>query len=125
MLKNMKTIYENQVKSIGALANSFLEEKMFILFGNEAPQDLKDFCYNIDVVEANGEIQAGQKLYINNEEFKITSVGNLVNRNLITLGHITLRFDGSATPELPGTMYLESKDIPEIELGTTLRIVSE
>jgi glucitol/sorbitol PTS system EIIA component len=125
MPNNMKTIYENKVKSIGSLADTFLEEKMLILFGTEAPQDLKDFCYNIDVVDADGEIQKGQNLYINDIKFEITSVGNLVQRNLTTLGHITLRFDGSATPELPGTLYLENKDLPSIELGMELKIVSK
>ncbi len=119
----MKTIYENQIKSIGSLANSFLEEKMFILFGNEAPQELKDYCFNIDVLNVNGEIQAGQVLYINDEPFEITSVGDVVQRNLTTLGHITLRFDGTISPELPGTLYLENKEIPPIELGTELKIV--
>ncbi|MCM3729199.1 PTS glucitol/sorbitol transporter subunit IIA [Neobacillus cucumis] len=121
----MKTIYENKVKNIGPFANTFLEEKMFILFGNEAPQDLKDFCYNIDVVNADEEIKAGQMLYINNQKFEITAVGDVVQRNLTTLGHITLRFDGSKTPELPGTLYLENKEIHSIELGTQLKIVSE
>jgi PTS system glucitol/sorbitol-specific IIA component len=121
----MKTIYENKIKSVGPLANSFLKENMFILFGDEAPKDLKDFCYHIEVVGADGEIKAGQKLYINDEGFEITSVGDLVQRNLTTLGHITLRFDGSVTPELPGTLYLENKKIPEIEQGTLIKIVSE
>ena len=121
----MKTIYENKVKSVGIEAKSFLEEKMFILFGDGAPQELKDFCYNIDVVDATEEIKAGQKLYINNDSFEITSVGDVVQRNLTTLGHITLRFDGSTSPELPGTLYLENKDLPSIDLGTELKIVSE
>jgi len=121
----MKIIYENKIKSIGTLADSFLEEKMIILFGNEAPQELKDFCYNIDVVEVTEEIKPGQKFYINNDSFEITSVGDIVQRNLSTLGHITLRFDGSTSPELPGTLYLENKEIPSIDLGTELKIVSE
>jgi glucitol/sorbitol PTS system EIIA component len=121
----MKTIYENKVKNIGPMASTFLEEKMFILFGTEAPQDLKDFCYNIEVVDADGEIKEGQKLVIHNEEFEITAVGNLVQRNLTTLGHITLRFDGTTTPELPGTLYLENKNIPSIDLGTEFKIISE
>jgi len=125
MPKNMKIIYENKIKSIGTLADSFLEEKMIILFGNEAPQELKDFCYNIDVVEVTEEIKPGQKFYINNDSFEITSVGDIVQRNLSTLGHITLRFDGSTSPELPGTLYLENKEIPSIDLGTELKIVSE
>ncbi|MFT8319841.1 MAG: PTS glucitol/sorbitol transporter subunit IIA [Bacillus sp. (in: firmicutes)] len=121
----MKTIYENKVQSIGAFANSFLEEKMIILFGNEAPQDLRDFCYNIQVVHVDGEIKPGQKLYINSDKFEITSVGDVVQRNLTTLGHISIRFDGSTIPELPGTLYLENKDVPTIELGTELKIVNE
>lgn len=125
MPTDMIIIYENKIKSIGTLANSFLEEKMLILFGNGAPQDLKDFCYNIDVIGTNGKIQAGQKLYINDEKFEITSVGDVVERNLTSLGHITLRFDGSTTPELPGTLYLENKEVPLIELGTEIKIVNE
>lgn len=121
----MKTIYKNEIKSIGSMASTFLEEKMLILFGDQAPQDLKDFCFNIDVLNAYEEIKSGQKLYIGNQKFEITSVGNVVQRNLTTLGHITLRFDGSTTPGLPGTLYLEDKDIPFIELGTELKIVSE
>lgn len=121
----MKTIYKNKIKSIGDLADSFLGEKMFILFGDGAPQELKDFCYNIEVVEADEEIKAGQKLYINNKSFEITSVGDVVQRNLTSLGHITLRFDGATFPELPGTLYLENKEIPSIDLGTELKIVSE
>ncbi|MBT2690970.1 PTS glucitol/sorbitol transporter subunit IIA [Bacillus sp. ISL-47] len=121
----MKKIYENKIKNVGPFANTFLEEKMFILFGNEAPQDLKDFCYNIDVVNADGEIKEGQKLLINDDAFEITAVGNLVQRNLTTLGHITLRFDGMTDAELPGTLYLENKEIPPIDLNTELKIVSE
>ncbi|NMD68738.1 PTS glucitol/sorbitol transporter subunit IIA [Bacillus sp. DNRA2] len=119
----MKTIYENKIKSIGPMADSFLEEKMFILFGNDAPQDLKDYCYNIEVVGVDGEIEAGQKLLIDDQEFAITSVGGLVQKNLSSLGHITLRFDGSTSPELPGTLYLENKEIPELGLGTELKII--
>ncbi|AGK52383.1 PTS system glucitol/sorbitol-specific transporter subunit IIA [Bacillus sp. 1NLA3E] len=62
---------------------------------------------------------------IDNEKFDITPVGDLVQRNLTTLGHITVRFDGSTKPELPGTLYLEDKEIPSIDLGTVLKIVSE
>ncbi|WP_026314663.1 PTS glucitol/sorbitol transporter subunit IIA [Heyndrickxia acidiproducens] len=120
----MKTIYENKVKGKGSLAENFLDEKMIILFGNEAPQELKDFCYSIDLVEPKDDIKPGQVFYINGEEFEITSVGDLVQRNLSTLGHITLRFDGSTTPELPGTLYLEDKEVPKIDLGTKLKIIS-
>ncbi|MEM5596174.1 PTS glucitol/sorbitol transporter subunit IIA [Niallia circulans] len=41
------------------------------------------------------------------------------------MGHITLRFNGATTPELPGTLYIEDKDMPVLEIGTKIRIVSE
>ncbi len=121
----MKTIYKNKVKKIGTLANSFLENKMIILFGKEAPQDLKDFCYVIDMVNIEDKIKAGQKLYIDNKIFEITSVGDIVQHNLETLGHITLRFDGSAIPKLPGTLHLENKEVPDISVNTVFKIVTE
>ncbi|GKU81785.1 PTS glucitol/sorbitol transporter subunit IIA [Niallia sp. NCCP-28] len=121
----MKTIYENKIQSIGDFADTFLEEKMVILFGDGAPQDLKDFCYNIDVVETDGEIEEGQYLLINGDQYKITSVGDVVQRNLTTLGHITIKFDGSTTAELPGTLYVEDKILPKFDLGTELKIINE
>jgi glucitol/sorbitol PTS system EIIA component len=125
MPDKMKTIYENTINSIGPLATTFLEEKMIILFGEGAPKELAEFCYGIEVVGVEDSIKPGQKLIINDESFEITSVGDIVEQNLTSMGHITLRFDGSINAELPGTLYMEDKDLPIFEIGTKLRIVSE
>lgn len=125
MPNKMKTIYENTINSIGPLATSFLEEKMIILFGEGAPKELAEFCYGIEVVGVEDRIKPGQKLMINDESFEITSVGDIVEQNLTSMGHITLRFDGATNPELPGTLYMENKDLPAFEIGTKLKIVSE
>ncbi|MEK4746442.1 PTS glucitol/sorbitol transporter subunit IIA [Niallia sp. FSL W8-0177] len=121
----MKTIYENTINSIGSLATSFVEEKMIILFGEGAPKELAEFCYGIEVVGVKDRIKTGQKVMINNESYEITSVGEIVEQNLTSMGHITLRFNGATTPELPGTLYIEDKDMPVLEIGTKIRIVSE
>ena len=125
MPDKMKTIYETTINSIGPLATTFLEEKMIILFGDGAPQELAEFCYGIPVVDVKESIKPGQKLVINDESFEITSVGEIVERNLTSIGHITIRFDGSTNPELPGTLYIEDKDLPAFDIGTKLKIVSE
>ncbi|MBU7216643.1 hypothetical protein BUZ08_02510 [Staphylococcus gallinarum] len=39
------------------------------------------------------------------------------------LGHITLKFDGSHEAEQSGTLYLEEAEVPNIEIGTELKIV--
>ncbi|BDG46047.1 MULTISPECIES: PTS glucitol/sorbitol transporter subunit IIA [Parageobacillus] len=121
----MRTIYENTIKSVGPMAEEFLSEKMLILFGDRAPDELKNYCFVIDVVEVTEEIQTGDVLYMDNEKFVITSVGDVVCQNLGRLGHITLKFDGSTTPQLPGTLHLEQKELPKIGVGTKLKIMKE
>ena len=50
-------IYENTVKSKGSLVGEF-GDGMFILFGDNAPDMLKDYCYGVDVVPTNATIEA-------------------------------------------------------------------
>lgn len=115
-------IYKTEIKSIGKLAKEFLQEKMLILFGNEAPDGLKDYCFGIDVKSVQDKIQTGQYLSIDGSKFKITAVGRLVQKNLADLGHITMKFDGSTKADLAGTLYLEDKPIPDIVIGTQIAI---
>ncbi|GEB77430.1 PTS glucitol/sorbitol transporter subunit IIA [Sporolactobacillus inulinus] len=115
-------IYRTQIKSIGKSAKDFLQEKMLVLFGDEAPAGLKDYCFAIKVTPIQGEIQVGQHVAIDKDRFKITAVGNLVQKNLVDLGHITMRFDGSTTADLAGTLYLEAKPIPNLSVGSIIKI---
>ena len=78
----MAVIYNNKVKSKGALVDSFEGESMFILFGDNAPDTLKDFCYGIDVKNATEEIKPGQFVVIDGAKFKITALGDIAQRNL-------------------------------------------
>ena len=69
-------IYENTVKSKGSLVGEF-GDGMFILFGDNAPDMLKDYCYGIDVVPTNTTIEVGQTLKVDGEEFEILGVGDV------------------------------------------------
>ena len=51
----MKVIYENKVKGLGAFVDAFESERMFILFGDNAPPELKDYTYHVSVNPINGE----------------------------------------------------------------------
>ena len=53
----MRTIYENTVKGVGDLASAFAEEKTIILFGDSAPDTLKDYCYSIDVTKGGQRVR--------------------------------------------------------------------
>ncbi|MDT0163925.1 MULTISPECIES: PTS glucitol/sorbitol transporter subunit IIA [Bacillus] len=120
----MTTKFETKINSIGPSVTEFFGEKMFILFGDNAPAELAEYCLLIDVKGVEGEIAAGDTLQIGSNEYKVTSVGDAVKQNLSSLGHITLKFDGSQTPELPGTLYLEDSEIQEVNAGDIIRIYS-
>ncbi|MBD1379511.1 PTS glucitol/sorbitol transporter subunit IIA [Metabacillus arenae] len=119
----MQTIYETKVNKIGSMVSAFLEDKMLILFGENAPAELTDYCLSINVKALADDIHNGDVLVLGDKEYRITAVGSAVKQNLSSLGHITLKFDGSESPELPGTLYLESKDIKEVEEGDLLQVV--
>ena len=94
-----------------------------IIFGDSAPAELRDYCYSVDVNPINGEIKAGQTLKIDENEYKITCVGEEAPVTLAGLGHCTIRFNGMTEAELPGTLYVEEKAVPEIKVGTTIQII--
>lgn len=119
----MNVIYENQVQNIGSGANDFKESGMIILFGDSAPDSIKDFCYSVNVNPINGTIAAGQTMKFGDSEYKITAVGEEAPVTLAGLGHCTINFSGATEVELPGTIYLESKPQPEIVVGTTIQII--
>lgn len=115
-------IFETEVINIGPEAEMFKEENMLILFGEDAPDTLADYCYNIVVNPSNGEITPGMAIYFDDQSYQITAVGNVVKKNLDDLGHISLKFDGATEAELPGTLYVEEKALPEISVGTKVSI---
>lgn len=119
----MSIIYENVVKGKGELASAFLEEKTIILFGDSAPDTLKDYCYSIDVKDTAAAIKAGQILEINGKKYKIVLVGDVVQKNLEALGHISIRFTGESDG-LPGTIVVEDSEVPVLEEGSVIRILA-
>lgn len=86
---------------------------------------IKEYSYTIENKKINGIIKAGQILKIDNESYEITAVGNIVQKNLEEIAHVTLKFDGSKEASFPGTLYLEDKKIAEMHEGTVIQIIEE
>lgn len=114
-------IYENVIKNKGSLVNEF-GDGMFILFGDNAPDMLKDYCYSIDVKPVKEKIEVGQYLNISGEKFKIIGVGDIAENNLVSLGHITVNFTDDLSTLLPGTIIVEGEKSPKLEIGTIIFI---
>lgn len=121
----MITVYETKITKIGSSVYDFIEDKIFILFGDNAPVDVAEYCLLITINEVNGEINKGDTLRLGDKEYRITSVGSKVGTNLGQLGHITLQFDGRESDGLPGTLYLENIDFHKPEVGSEIKIIKQ
>lgn len=121
----MSVIFETKVVAIGPEALGMMKEaNMLILFGVGAPADLAEFCFTIDNKNLADSIQAGNTLVIGQQEFTITAVGDVVDKNLRNLGHISVNFDGSTEGSLPGTLHVQADALPTISNGTEIKIIA-
>lgn len=119
----MKKIYSTIVKNQGPLAEEFIGEKMIILFNENAPAELAEFCVLHIGNELTDTVEIGDILKINDTEYKIVEVGCEVQKNLGNLGHIALRFNNNADGEsLEGSIYLEDKEVSLPQVGTEIAI---
>ena len=121
----MKVIYECRIKDQGECAEEFRETDMFVIFGDNAPPEIKDYCYWIDLAPINGTIAPGQYLKVDGQSYRITAVGDEAPVTLAGLGHCTFNFNGLTEVDLPGTIYVENKPMPELKKGTVIQIVEE
>lgn len=123
MMTKNQTIFETQVLEVGAETPDFKSIGMAILFGNEAPNALRPSCFIINVKPLQDTIEPGMSLIIDNQTYQITAVGNEVQTNLGRLGHTAVCFTGETTAKLPGSLYVEQADYPDIKVGSQIKIV--
>ena len=119
----MELVYKTKIIDIGKLASEFLMHNMFIIFKDNAPEELKDYCYIHLENDLISEIKGGDILFIDEEQYYVTAVGEAVNNNLNELGHITLNFTGQSVSPVAGTLMLEKKEIAPIKNGTIIKVI--
>ncbi|WP_017470372.1 PTS glucitol/sorbitol transporter subunit IIA [Amphibacillus jilinensis] len=120
----MITKYKTTINQIGEMVEDIKSENMLILFGDDAPDELRDFSLSINVNEIYQSFVVGDRLILGDASYEITAIGDAVETNLSALGHITLNFNGATEAELPGTLYLENKPIVNVEPGYHVKIVN-
>ncbi len=108
----MTQIFATTVQGIGGEAAMFAEQGMYILFGDNAPAALADYCYTIVMNPTTADVTPGQRLVLDGVTFPVTAVGSLVRKNLDGLGHITINFDSASQPALEGTLHVRSRPRP-------------
>ena len=88
----MKKYYSTIVQELGAQVHAFKGARMLILFNENAPQELREYCVLHRGNKLEDIVEPGDIFQLGKEEYKIVYVGSQVQKNLRDLGHITLRF---------------------------------
>ncbi|EHD23493.1 MULTISPECIES: PTS glucitol/sorbitol transporter subunit IIA [Brenneria] len=120
----MNTVFQTIFTRIGDNAAEALTEDMMITFREGAPEDIESFCFIHQHGDLHGELRAGDTLMLSDRAYPITAVGSVATQNLRELGHITIRFDGAAEAEFPGSLHVAGKPPTDIQVGGKLTIFS-
>ena len=118
-------IYEINITAIGPLVEEFTEAGVWVFFRDDAPEELAEFAMMHHADAPREPIAAGQVLEIDSQQFAITAVGDLANKNISELGHMVLKANGAPEPELPGEVCIEALPFPQPAIGTILRVWKE
>ena len=116
--------YASTVQAIGEMIPEFLEQRLLIFFGEMAPEELHDFVVRHRPSVADSVPRPGDVIELDDARLVITAVGDVVADNLLRLGHFALKADGSTTPPMPGDICVEVGPLPQVHLGSTLRILA-
>ncbi|MHC1684029.1 MAG: PTS glucitol/sorbitol transporter subunit IIA [Clostridiaceae bacterium] len=119
----MDIIYETEITRVGNEAKELIKEEMFIIFKEDVPEYLADYCFLHNENNLVKNIELNDVLLLGESEYKVVTVGSVVNANLKELGHITFKFTGIPEDAVPGTLYLEQKEIVPPASGTKIKII--
>ena len=119
----MTEIYRTTVQDAGPMAEAFVAQGLFVTFGVDAPEALREFCYMVEVNQTTATLAPGQQFTVDGRHFPITAVGDVAQRNLEALGHITVNIDGDDEPKMAGAIHIRCDGpAPEITIGSVLTI---
>lgn len=61
-------------------------------------------------------------MVIDGVRYPITAVGGVAQRNLESLGHVTLVLDGAADPRMDGSIHVAAESAPEMHVGSSISV---
>lgn len=115
-------IFRSRVVAVGPEAGELLGAGILILFGPSAPPELRQVAVIHAPGIVSGPLAPGQHLWLGGQAYTVTGVGARAEANLRALGHLVVKFDGRAAPELPGDLCVEARPAPPLAPGVPIRI---
>ena len=119
-----KKYYSTKIVGIGGEVSKFTSlVKMLVIFDDSMVlPELRDFSVLHSGNKLTDLIKAGDILQIADSKFKILRVGNEVNNNIKSLGHIVIKFNDDKEELLEGSLHVEDKPIPKLRAGDEIAI---
>ena len=121
--------YSATIAEIGGQVQDFIAAaKMIVLFDETMSRtlpELRDACVLHKDGKLTDVVKAGDTLKIGSAEFKVLKAGSEVTRNLMNLGHISIKFDGGEGDLLEGSVHVEDKPIPDPKVGDEISFSRE
>jgi PTS system glucitol/sorbitol-specific IIA component len=114
--------YEGSITAIGPYVSEFIDAGILVLFGLSAPEELAEFALLHDGAALRAPLVPGDVVYVDDSGYRVLAVGEVANANLANLGHLVVKFNGESEPELPGDVCVEAAPLPEIVVGSKIRI---
>lgn len=116
--------YAGNVLEIGPMVPEMLEAGVLVLFGEQAPAELREISIVHNGQQLAEPVVPGDVLVLGDLSCAITAVGGMANDNLAQLGHIVIKANGASESELPGEISVESIPLRVPAIGATLAILT-
>lgn len=106
--------YRAVISEIGPMVSEFVPHGILILFGETAPEELREVALVHNGTQLISNLDVGDFLKFSPPAgdqkpywYRLTAVGDVASSNLAELGHLVIHFDGASTASLPGTISVE------------------
>lgn len=119
------TRYVTEVVAVGELASTFFDAGIIVLFDEDVPEELADFAVVHRPTVTVGGVAPGDRIHLGDEVVRVLAVGDVVDENLINLGHLSLKRNGEHEAALPGDVCCDEGPIPALAPGDEIRIEAD
>ena len=118
-----KTKFKGNVLYLGDLASEFMDEGIIVFFGKEAPEELHEHAVvHEEAVGLDGEVVPGDTVMIDDQSYPVLAVGAVASKNITSMGHLVLKFNGLEEPEMEGDVCVPEVELPEVKPGSIVEI---
>jgi PTS system glucitol/sorbitol-specific IIA component len=111
-----------RVVAIGPLVEEFRASGLLVLFQAGAPEELAEFSVLHEASVNLATVAPGDTVRLGADRYGVLAVGDVVNKNLASLGHLILKANGLTEPEMLGDVCVEAKPLARLSVGDEIEI---